>query len=313
MAESETVATASFAPYDQYEVRGAGAGRTACCAPLPPGSAHPPWHDPQLSRQLLRVAPCAAPLCWPPPTQVAIPLERAGDCLEEVGREVYGDAKLWEGARTPFLVRFVTGEDLYLSPATDGPVMYINHCTLRQGRVCASRAAARHAPARELRRAPPAALPQTCCTACSSHTAAEDYVSRSTGKVNDQFQRITQLFRQRCGARLHWGKEGWTRHSKCFDGATEYPNTWCHFGCAVQVRGWGQGSMCVQGAPLSPARPPSHASPRQDFDPTGKFKSEWDGWVFNARRGGANVTFASCCTPAGFLAACTCAPRDPCA
>ena len=47
------------------------------------------------------------------------------------------------------------------------------------------------------------------------------------------------LLRQRCGARLHWGKAGWPEHAKCFDGGKEYPNTWGHFGCAVQVRaGW---------------------------------------------------------------------------
>lgn len=39
-------------------------------------------------------------------------------------------------------------------------------------------------------------------------------------------------------------KEGWTRHAQCFDGASEYPDSWCNFGCAVQVGdngglGWG--------------------------------------------------------------------------
>ena len=61
-----------------------------------------------------------------PLMQVVIPIDRAGSCLMEVGKEVYGRDKLWEGARTPFLVRFVTEEDLYLSPTTDGPAMYIN-------------------------------------------------------------------------------------------------------------------------------------------------------------------------------------------
>jgi hypothetical protein len=37
----------------------------------------------------------------------------------------------------------------------------------------------------------------------------EDYVSRSSGKTNAQFQRVIQLFRERCGARLHWGKVSW--------------------------------------------------------------------------------------------------------
>ena len=35
--------------------------------------------------------------------------------------------------------------------------------------------------------------------------------------------------------RLHWGKAGWPRYQKCFDGAQVYPQTWCDFGCAVQV------------------------------------------------------------------------------
>lgn len=61
-----------------------------------------------------------APLLCP---QVAIPLERAGSCLQEVGREIYGRAALWEGARTPWLIRFVNGEPFYLSPASDGPIM----------------------------------------------------------------------------------------------------------------------------------------------------------------------------------------------
>lgn len=66
---------------------------------------------------LLPAGPCPShtraainPACLPPlQHEVAIPLERAGACLEEVGREVYGAGRLWEGARTPFLVRFITG------------------------------------------------------------------------------------------------------------------------------------------------------------------------------------------------------------
>lgn len=71
-----TTASASFAPYDQYEV--------------------------------------------------SIPLERAGTCLQEVGAEIYGPAKLYEGFRTPGLIRFVNGEEFYLSPTHGGPRMYIN-------------------------------------------------------------------------------------------------------------------------------------------------------------------------------------------
>ncbi|EFN59179.1 hypothetical protein CHLNCDRAFT_138071 [Chlorella variabilis] len=170
--------------------------------------------------------------------EVAVPISRAGSCLMEVGKEVYGDAKLWDGARTPFLVRFVTEEDFYLSPTTDGPAMYVN---------------------------------------------MEDYVSRSSGRPNDQFQRIMQLFRQRCGARLHWGKAGWPQHAKCFKGSIEYPSTWCSFGCAVQ-----------------------------ELDPQGKFASEWDGWKWSATLNGNPIPLASCCTSKGFSPSCQCAARTDC-
>lgn len=48
-------------------------------------------------------------------------------------------------------------------------------------------------------------------------------------------QEVMRIFRQDCGARLHWGKAGWPQWAACFDGAREYPDSWCHFGCAVQV------------------------------------------------------------------------------
>jgi hypothetical protein len=47
--------------------------------------------------------------------EVSIPFEIAGDCLMEVGAEVYSRAALWDGFRSPALVRFVTGEEFYLS------------------------------------------------------------------------------------------------------------------------------------------------------------------------------------------------------
>lgn len=161
-------------------------------------------------------------------------------------------------------------------------------------------------------------------------------MSRSSGRVNAEFQRIAELFRTRCGARWHWGKEGWTRHAKCFDGAAEYPNTWCHFGCAVQVGvGRRQGAAAWAGGQAGAAAsagesrgapaerwagrcihlccpPLCHPTSPQELDPTGKFASEWDGWVWKAQRGSAAVPFASCCGPQGFSAQCTCAPRGPC-
>ena len=58
--------------------------------------------------------------------EVAVPIEMAGDCLIEIGSEMYGPDALWEGFRTPALIRFVTGEDYYLSATQGGPRMYIN-------------------------------------------------------------------------------------------------------------------------------------------------------------------------------------------
>ena len=40
--------------------------------------------------------------------EVVVPVEKAGSCLQEVGAEVYGPGKLWDGFRTPALVRFIT-------------------------------------------------------------------------------------------------------------------------------------------------------------------------------------------------------------
>lgn len=60
----------------------------------------------------------------------------------------------------------------------------------------------------------------------------EDHMTYATGKANEDFQAVLRVFRSPvCGsARLHWGKAGWTQHAQCFDGAKEYPNTWCDFG-----------------------------------------------------------------------------------
>lgn len=117
----------------------------------------------------------------------------------------------------------------------------------------------------------------------------EDYVSYATRRPNQEFQAVMDMFRsESCKARLHWGKAGWPQHAKCFDGATEYPDSWCHFGCAV----W-------------------------QMDPKGKFASESDVWTWQAvdrSSGKAVANFGSmCCTSAGFnVGKCTCAPRKDC-
>ena len=57
-----------------------------------------------------RIAPTRPFLFTPPhmPKQAAVPLERAGSCLMEVGNEIFGRDRLWEGFRTPVLTRFTT-------------------------------------------------------------------------------------------------------------------------------------------------------------------------------------------------------------
>ena len=59
-------------------------------------------------------------------SEVSIPLERAADCLKEVGDAVNGPDELWRGFRTPGFFRFISGEDFYISASNGGPVMYFN-------------------------------------------------------------------------------------------------------------------------------------------------------------------------------------------
>jgi hypothetical protein len=171
--------------------------------------------------------------------EVAVPMEIAGDCLMEVGAEMYGPDSLWEGFRTPALIRFVTGEEFYISNTHGGPHMYVN---------------------------------------------IEDYLSLSTNKPNEKWDRIAELFLTRCNARLHWGKYGQPQLDQCFDGAKSYPQSWCDFGCAVN-----------------------------QLDPTGKFSSESTIWRWKATRNGQAAEFASCCTPQGFNKnQCQCASSPAC-
>lgn len=167
--------------------------------------------------------------------EVIVPLSIAGTCLEEVGKEIYGPEKLYEGFRTQCLVRFVKAEPFYLSPANGESHMYIN---------------------------------------------MEDYISRSSGERNENFQKVVSLFREKCNARLHWGKAGWPEHAANFDGAIEYPDSWCDFGCAV-----GQ------------------------LDPTGKFSGEVNYWRWNATSNGESISFDACCSDVGFNKdVCQCVP-----
>ena len=118
----------------------------------------------------------------------------------------------------------------------------------------------------------------------------EEFVTYSTGRRNPAFQEIIRLFKElpECRGRLHFGKAGWPEHGECWDGAQEYPETWCDFGCAAF-----------------------------ELDPTAKFSSEWDAWVFRAQaESGATVDLLTpagwdaCCSSAGFQhGQCTCKSR----
>ena len=113
----------TMAPYDQYEV----SRPPPPPPPPPPGFPAPPRHTLHmlLSFDWL-VLKERISLSFPLFFQVAVPIEVAGSCLMEVAAEIYSDAGLWEGFRTPALIRFVTGEDAYLSPSHGGAVMYAN-------------------------------------------------------------------------------------------------------------------------------------------------------------------------------------------
>lgn len=112
----------------------------------------------------------------------------------------------------------------------------------------------------------------------------EDHQSYQTGHPNHRFDKIVRVLRgAKCRARMHWGKAGWEKWANCFDGSVEYPETWCHFGCAVQA-----------------------------LDPHGKFNSTSTIWEWRATKDGQSVAFGNCCGANGFEPSCTCAPRNDC-
>lgn len=107
----------------------------------------------------------------------------------------------------------------------------------------------------------------------------EDYLRYNTLRgENPQFLEVMRLLRgPTCAGRLHWGKAGWEEPAGCWRGAAEYPNSWCHFGCAVR-----------------------------ELDPSGKFASarpdvfRWD-----------DAMLDRCCGEAGFESGrdCVCTPE----
>jgi hypothetical protein len=71
----------------------------------------------------------------------------------------------------------------------------------------------------------------------SMYLNLEDYYTHS-GRYdsNPKFAAVIDILRSdQCRGRLHWGKAGWPRFAKKFDGSTEYGNSWCQFGCAVRA------------------------------------------------------------------------------
>ncbi len=61
--------------------------------------------------------------CWPPLRFACV----APGChlltSAQLGAEIYGPKALWNGFRTPGLIRFVPGEEFYLSNTHGGPRM----------------------------------------------------------------------------------------------------------------------------------------------------------------------------------------------
>ena len=200
--------------------------------------------------------------------EVCVPMRRAGACLRALARgardgatgDVGGDAF---GFRSQALIRFINEEDALLSPANGraaGACMYVNiedFVKYNRGGTNAS---------------------------STETTTEKDEPSQKTpSEKNEPFLRVVRLLRsETCRGRLHWGKAGWPTHTPCFDGAEDYPETWCDFGCAVV-----------------------------ELDPDGKFRSESDVWRWAASRAGEAVQdFGSCCTSAGFSSQCVC-ERSP--
>eukprot|EP00873_Tetraselmis_striata_P012175 jgi/Tetstr1/432439/TSEL_021815.t1 len=183
--------------------------------------------------------------------EVAIPVSTVGRCFKGILQSIYGenvDAPFnWTGVDTGFrtanLIRIIGKEDGLLSLTNDEPRVYMNF---------------------------------------------EDYVGPNmepgTG-YNEGFQAVVTFLRgsEECkGTRMHWGKAGMPEPG-CFDGAREFPDTWCHFGCAVH-----------------------------ELDPGNKFTDTSDAWNWQG------VDLDACCTPDGFdygRDGCQCQPipvRDDC-
>ena len=85
-------------------------------------------------------------------------------------------------------------------------------------------------------------------TSTFSTTEKDEPSQKNATQKNEPFLRVVRLLRsETCRGRLHWGKAGWlesltTHHASsndrngngtCFDGPTEYGESWCAFTCAA--------------------------------------------------------------------------------
>ena len=146
--------------------------------------------------------------------EACVPMRRAGACLRALARgardgatgDVGGDAF---GFRSQDLIRFINEEDALVSPANGraaGACMYVNvEDFVKYNRLT---------------------------------TTEKDELPQK----NEPFLRVVRLLRsETCRGRLHWGKAGWLesgddrndRNGTCFDGPSEYGESWCAFTCAA--------------------------------------------------------------------------------
>ena len=170
--------------------------------------------------------------------EVCVPMRRAGACLRALARvardgatgDVGGDAF---GFRSQALIRFINEEDALLSPANGraaGACMYVNIEDFVKYNLVGSVLL-------------PNAEGDTGGRASSTETTTTE--KDEPPQKNEPFLRVVRLLRsETCRGRLHWGKAGWLesfdhhassndRNGTCFDGPTEYGESWCAFTCAA--------------------------------------------------------------------------------
>ena len=164
--------------------------------------------------------------------EVAVPVDRMADCFEGLMNLVYdGDLDGMDEERRAVDKGFRTAAPFRFVSIEDGLLSPTNDCP-------------------------------------RAYLILEDYLYFNQGEMrNERFFKMMAFLRGSplCSSRLHWGKAGWPDEG-CWNGAEEYPDTWCDFGCAVMA-----------------------------LDPSGKFiDTAGDRWNWE----GANLD--ACCTESGY-------------